>query len=299
MPVNKPLDRIFKAFPDEAPRVFLHMLEVVPLDAAGVTLEPLPRETAPPVVLPDIALRIGLPNAEPFIFHAEFEGRYRRSKLPIVARYGGALATQYRIPVRTVVLLLVRSKAPERNQGLAVFSVGETEIRHPFRLVRIWELDPAPLLNSRDPRLFPWAVMMNSTDSEIRAIASELVRLGDEELLGRFRILGGLRYHEEELAAMTGGPAMSLAEVVWEESSVFQDLRKKVIAESKQEGRAEEARQLLRAALSAKFAGLESLPELDQITDVRALEQILVQHVVTGSSREAVAQAIRAAASRA
>ena len=57
MAVSKFLDRALKAFFDEALRMFLHIMEAVPLDQA-VELTPLPRETAPPVVMPDTAVRV-------------------------------------------------------------------------------------------------------------------------------------------------------------------------------------------------------------------------------------------------
>ena len=59
MPVNKSVDRLLKAFFDESPRMFLHVAKIVPLGRA-VELEPLPRETSPPVVMPDTAVRVRL-----------------------------------------------------------------------------------------------------------------------------------------------------------------------------------------------------------------------------------------------
>jgi hypothetical protein len=50
--INKPFDRILKAFVDEAPALFLRLLGFIP---AGVEadIQPLRPETAPAMVLPD------------------------------------------------------------------------------------------------------------------------------------------------------------------------------------------------------------------------------------------------------
>ena len=335
MPVNKSLDRVLKAFFDEALRMFLHIMEAVPLDRA-VKLTPLPRETAPPVVMPDTAVRVTQAGRRDFIFHTEIERNFRPGKLPVVARYGGGLAAQYRIPVKTVILLLDRLGNPKFNKGIAEDKVGGTRILHPYRIMRFWEMDPAPLFETGDPRLLPWTAMMNSTDKELRATARELRRLGDEELIGRFRLLASFRYDSEELEEMTGGGNMGFVEFFWENSKLLTEYKAKVAAESRAEGlaegratgeaqgeargqaqgqargqargeargiargksagKAEEARRLLRAALASKFPGLQVRPQLDKITKVKTLEDLLIQHVVGGTDRKAVKDAILKAA---
>ena len=319
MPVNKSLDRVLKAFFDEALRMFLHIMEAVPLDQA-VELTPLPRETAPPVVMPDTAVRVTQAGRRDFIFHTEIERSFRPGKLPVVARYGGGLATQYRIPVKTVILLLDRVGNPKFNKGIAENRVGGTRILHPYRIMRFWEMDPAPLFEAGDPRLLPWTAMMNSTDQEVRAAARKLRRLGDEELIGRFRLLASFRYDSEQLEEMTGGGNMGFVEFFWENSKLLTEYRAKVAAESRAEGlaeglaegkakgeargiargrsagKAEGARRLLHAALAAKFPGLQVLPQLEKITKVKALEDLLIKHVVGGTDRKAVKEAIMKAA---
>jgi len=100
VPINKPQDRLLKSFVDEAPRMFLHLMEIVPLGAPAV-LEPLPRETAAPVVMPDSAMRVKIPGRRSFIFHTEMERSFRKRKLRAIALYGGGLMTQYGMSVKT------------------------------------------------------------------------------------------------------------------------------------------------------------------------------------------------------
>jgi len=198
VPINKPQDRLLKSFVDEAPRMFLHLMEIVPLGAPAV-LEPLPRETAAPVVMPDSAMRVKIPGRRSFIFHTEMERSFRKRKLRAIALYGGGLMTQYGMSVKTVILLLHPDGNPRFSHGIAECSLGGTQILHPYRIFRMWELDPAPLFHAGDPRLLPWATMMRSTDEEVRAIGRELGRVGNEELLGRFYILASVRYDRDQL----------------------------------------------------------------------------------------------------
>lgn len=282
--------------------MFLHLMEIVPL-GAEVELESLPRETAPPVVMPDSALRVKLPGQRAFIFHTEIERNFRRSKLPSVALYGVGLVTQYRMPVKTTVLLLGRKGNPDFDHGMAEFSIEGTRLLHPYRLVRLWEMDPAPLLNAADPGLLPWATMMNSTDQEVRKIGKELGGLGNEELLARFYLLAGVRYDRDQLEEMTGERHMGIMEFLWENSSVLVELKDRVAAEGKAEGRAEgraegkteEARRLLKSVLATKFPGLEAAPQLAKLDNVKTIELLLIQ-VVGTTDHAAAKQAILKAA---
>ena len=230
------------------------------------------------------------------------ERNFRAGKLPVIAKYGGALASQYRVPVKTLMLLLDRKGNPKFDQGTAEFRVGETRILHPFRILRLWELDPAPLFAAGDPRLLPWTAMMKSTDRELRAAARELGRLGDEELLGRFHLLAGFRYDRDQIEEMTGGANMGFVEFFWENSKLLTEYKAKIatdsLAEGIEKGAVGEARRLLKALLASKFPGLEALPQLDKIKRVKALENLLLSHVFGGKDHAAVKQAILKAARR-
>lgn len=298
MLVNKPFDRVCKAFVDEAPRMFLHLVEIVPL-GAPVQLQPLPRETAPPVVMPDSAMRVKTPGRPPFIFHAEIERSFRKQKLRTVALYGGGLMTQHRLPVRTVILLLGRHGNPPFDEGTAEFALSGTRVLHPFRLVRVWELDPAPLLASGDPRVLPWVAMMKSTESQVKQVAGLLHQCGDEDLLARFYMLAATRYDREELEEIVGDRRMGLMEYIYENSSVFAEFRAKEKAQSRLRARVDEARKLLSSCLASKFPGLESMEELRKVKEVDVLEKLLLEHVIGGSDRRTVRQAILKAARQA
>ena len=168
--INKPFDRIAKEFADEAPLLFLHLLGIAP-PGSKVVLEPLRPETAPQVVMPDYVASLSIDGKNPCIFHVEFFLQYRKDVPTTMARYGGSLAWQYLRPVTSILLLLKDDSVPDDVPAFGEFGIGETRLRHPFRTVRLWDLDPEPVLTSGDPALLPWALLM-------KLGRDEAVRLG-------------------------------------------------------------------------------------------------------------------------
>ena len=92
--IHKDLDRRLKAFPEEAPRLFLHMIHVLDRNAEA-TVEIMSTETSPPVKIPDFVARIGMPERHPFLLHTEFEAVWHSRVPPIVARRCDSLSWQY------------------------------------------------------------------------------------------------------------------------------------------------------------------------------------------------------------
>jgi len=301
------LDRILKAFPDEAPRIFLHSVGILDMHAEA-SIEVFPTETAPAIKLPDYVFKIVLPQQSPFLLHIEFEAVWHSRTLALIARRGGSLAWQYETPVQSLLVLIRPDGCPAILPNIAEYAVGETRTTHPCRAVRMWELDPTPLLEAGNRRVLPWAVLMKATDEQVQKLAREVLATGDEELIGRLSILGGVRYDGEDLERVTGVPKMDLVELILQESSIVKDIRKMAheegqaqgeaagLVKGEAKGQANEARRLLRAVLASKFPGLEMMPELETITDVRTLESLLIDHAVPSTDRTRTEAAIRSAA---
>jgi hypothetical protein len=271
-----------------------------------------------------------------FLVHVEFYTHYHFTVPGNMARYGGSLAGQHQCRVDSILLLLRPKGAPRDIPAAGEYTVGVTKTIHPFRTVRLWEIDPAPVIETKDPRLFPWAVLMKSTDEQVRTLVAAIVQYGNEETLGRFLTLGSIRYDRNRLEEMLGGHTMGLVEAILEGSSLVREAKEKAALEARAEGRAVgrvegwecgraegwesgrvegwesgraegwekgreegqvgEARRLLRSALQRKFPGLEAMPEIDAITPVETLEWLLISEVLSSNERTRVEQAIRAAA---
>jgi hypothetical protein len=97
---------------------------------------------------------------------------------------------------------------------------------------------------------------------------------------------------------------MGLVEAILEGSSLVREQCEKAAekglaqghAHGRVEGRTDEARRLLRIALAARFPGLEAMPELDRIDNLPDLESLFAEHALRAQDRDAVVQAILAAA---
>ena len=148
----------------------------------------------------------------------------------------------------SVLVLLRPDGVPQNIPDVGHYNIGNTGTTHPFKTVRMWELDPSLILKTNNPKLLPWALLMKSTDEQIRSIAT-----------------------------IVGGGRMGLIEAIVEGSWIFQEARAKGEEKGRAVGRADEARKFLRLLLRKKFPGLESMVEIDQIFDVATLESLFDQ----------------------
>lgn len=302
-----------KAFPEEAPRIFLHMIHVLDRNAEA-TVEILSTETSPPVKIPDFVARIGMPERDSFLLHTEFEAVWNSRVPRIVARRGASLAWQYESPVRSIVVIIQRDGCPATLPCEGEYIIGNTRTTHPFETMKIWEMDPQILLESGDSRLMVWAVLMNSSDEEVRMVFRNALSSGDEDLISRLFTFVGVRYDKDEAERLKEACNMGIMEAIEEVSWYAQDIKKarregieqgieqgiqQGIEQGIEQGRLEaqaQARRVLRAGLAAKYPGLESMCEIDAIVEVALLEKLLLEHVIGASDRGKAERAILEAA---
>ena len=135
---------------------------------------------------------------------------------------------------------------------------------------------------------------------DLRRVAEAVGESGDEAELARFLLMLSLKYNKRQIENLIGRHKMGFAEVIWEGSSLLQDMREKATREGKAEGerkgQAAEALRLLRVVLADRFPGLEAMPELERITDVATLDSLFLGRVLKSTDREQVESAIRSAA---
>ena len=123
--INKPFDRILKAFVDEAPSLFLRLLGFIP-PGVEVDIQPLRPETAPAMVLPDYVAVVRTGAGEPIVFHAEFQSNYHQDVPRNMARYGASLAWQRQMPVCSVLVMLRPDRAPAEIPEEGQYNIGAT-----------------------------------------------------------------------------------------------------------------------------------------------------------------------------
>ena len=91
---------------------------------------------------------------------------------------------------------------------------------------------------------------------------------------------------------------MGLEEAIVEGSSLFRYHLERAERKAAEQASAEEARRLLKLALARRFPGLEASSEIDRIAILSDLESLLLDHAIRTDDREAMALAIRDAASK-
>jgi predicted transposase YdaD len=204
------------------------------------------------------------------ILHLEFQTKLE-SNPPLPLRmldYWVRLHRLYRLPVTQVVVLLLPPTG-----GTIIETVFELEsTRHEYRVIRLWEQDPTPLLN--DLALLPLASLAASTNSEVllQNVAQRVALLEPEqrrEVSSYVQILAGLKFNKGFIQQM-------FREGMMRESVIYQD----ILQEGRQEGRQEEARSLVLRQLTRKVGTLpETLQlrfELLAVNELEALGETLL-----------------------
>ncbi len=146
--INKPFDRILKDLADEAPDLLLRLLGMGLL--ASPRTSPASSRNCSVVVLPDYVAVIRTGAADPIIFHVEFQSNYYRDLPRDMARYGGSLAWQHQMPVESVLVLLRPQGVPAAIEEAGHYNIGKTLTEHPFRVMRLWEIDPTLVLETEN-----------------------------------------------------------------------------------------------------------------------------------------------------
>lgn len=293
--VHQPFDRTLKQITAHAARGLMELAGALP-PGSEVVLHPIEREIAGPALRADQLFRYT--DGGEWVAHFEFESRLTAVMPGRIVRYQKVIRLEYPdVEVNSVVFVLRPGGCPEA--GAYQHREGRispvVEVR--YQLVRVWELDAADLLQRGDPALLPIAVLMKTTHDQLHEIARRVA--GDPKGAGQFAALAALRYDKGQIEQILGGHPMipkSILKESWLVQEVMEESRLEGERKGEQKWRTEEARTLLRRSLANRFPGLETIPELDRISDAATLENLLLDHMLGGSSREVTAEAIRAAA---
>jgi len=104
-----------------------------------------------------------------------------------------------------------------------------------YRVVKVWEMDPAMALDVDRPTLLPWTLLMRPTRTQVRETARRLKRAGDASLIAQFLTLGGLNpdYGKFELLEFLEKEAMYLKREIIEASRFIQGLKQEFRKEAR------------------------------------------------------------------
>ena len=175
------------------------------------------------------------------IFHIEFQTT-GQSHIPLPVRMLNYYALfKYRYPERRIqqALVLLKDDGADITDNLT-----EPRIVFRYELIKLWQQDPAPLL--QQPDLLPLAVLCRADTGGgalLRTVANELLKVEDatqrNELFGMSRMLAGLVYAKDIVYEILRGSNML------EESVVYQDVLQQGVRRGRRAGKAESLLELI------------------------------------------------------
>jgi predicted transposase/invertase (TIGR01784 family) len=217
-------DNICKYLAEEYPSEFFHWL----LGEEPRDIQVLKTELSSEPIQADALSLLQSTNQ---ILHLEFQ-TLPQSEPPLPFRmldYWVRLQRKYRCPIEQVVIFL------KSTTSQMVFNNEFRDINtwHRYRVIRLWEQDPLPLLANR--ALLPLATLArsNSPNRLLEQVVAEVDKIEEKPLRGNLAacvdVLAGLRFDKNLVCRL-------LREEVMEESVTYQDIIQKGRQRGKQEG---------------------------------------------------------------
>ncbi|MBN3940823.1 MAG: DUF4351 domain-containing protein [Nostoc sp.] len=209
------------------------------------------------------------------ILHLEFQTT-PKSKTPLDFRmldYYTRLKREYWCDIEQVLIFL----QPTSSEIVFNTQYVDKKTRHEYRVIRLWEEDPTPLL--ANPALLPLATLAR-TDSPADlltqvATAVDMIEETDERqnISACVQVLAGLRFDKSLITQL-------FREEIMQESVIYQDILQKGLQQGLQQGlqlgqeqgKKQEALQLIIRQLTRRFAAIE--PEIEQQIGTLSITQL-------------------------
>ncbi|MEH2088838.1 DUF4351 domain-containing protein [Nostoc sp.] len=187
------------------------------------------------------------------ILHLEFQTT-PKSKTPLDFRmldYYTRLKREYWCDIEQVLIFL----QPTSSEIVFNTQYVDKKTRHEYRVIRLWEEDPTPLL--ANPALLPLATLAR-TDSPADlltqvAVNVDMIEETDERqnISACVQVLAGLRFDKSLITQL-------FREEIMQESVIYQDILQK----GEERGKKQEALQLILRLLTRRVSAIE--PEIEQ-----------------------------------
>ncbi|MEH1833277.1 MAG: Rpn family recombination-promoting nuclease/putative transposase [Nostoc sp.] len=213
------------------------------------------------------------------ILHLEFQTS-AKSTPPLDFRmldYYTRLKRQYWCDIEQVLIFL----QPTSSETVFNTQYVDRKTRHEYRVIRLWEEDPTPLL--ANPALLPLATLArtNSPTDLLSQVATavDMIEETDERqnISACVQVLAGLRFEKNLITQL-------FREEIMQESVIYQDILQKGLQKGLQQGeergKKQEALKLILRQLTRRFGAIE--PEAEQqihglsITQLEELAEVLL-----------------------
>src|SRR5271157_5289117 len=281
----KPFDATTRELLESDPRAWLELLlgrELGDVRIQNADLSTITTEADSVLLVAEV---------EPWLVHLEFQSSYDPT-LPLrLQRYNILVNYRHRLPVQSMALLLCPDADGPAMTGLLQHRLPDGLIYHEFRynVVRTWER-PADEILAGGLATLPLAPLARVKENELPTVIHAMQERLDREatknqaetLWTATYLLMGLNYSNELIDRLIAGVQNM------KESVTYQ----KILREGRAEGRAEEAKRILKRLGSRRFGQPEPLIEaaLDAIADLERLEQLSDRVLEVAGWEELLAQ---------
>lgn len=205
------------------------------------------------------------------ILHLEFQTT-PKSKTPLDFRmldYYTRLKREYWCDIEQVLIFLQATS----SEIVLNTQYVDKKTRHEYRVIRLWEEDPTPLL--ANPALLPLATLAqtNSPQALLEQVATavDMIEETDERqnISACVQVLAGLRFDKSLIKQL-------FREEIMQESVIYQDILQKGLQQGLQQGeergKKQEALQLILRQLTRRFNAIE--PEMQQQIRTLSITQL-------------------------
>jgi len=161
-------------------------------------------------------------DGETFILHPDFQTRFEYGMPRRMLDYRVHITHIYGKPVLSVVIWMTEEDYPGPGRNRLVETVaGREQLTFEFLEVRLWELDPQPVLAAGETALLPLVPLMGKPSEDVlrRAVALADTVPDEEEradIYTGISVLGGLRYSRGLVRSMIRSEQMSRS-VIYDE----------------------------------------------------------------------------------
>ena len=230
----------------------------------------------------DFVWEVSRPDGSLGMLHLELQTQVDATLGERMADYGLRLWRRQHMPVRSVLVLLRRTRKPPRQSFVLTWGNQEV-LRYRFDFVRLWELSPTLVLDRPEPALWPLAMVMAGASVETAVSVADRLGQADlpvgerRDLMGLVAALGGLALPREAvLAALRRDP---MIRQILEDSSVAQGWWEEGREAGERAGREAGQRDLVRHALEDRFGALAADEEAALATAGAATLRTIVLHL--------------------
>lgn len=298
-----PFDGRFKILAEEYPDLLLRLLGILEPGVKPEFVDILRELHLDPVQV-DHVYRIG-DEVTGRLVHFEAITSWSAQRTSRLALYRFLLGQKYEIPTSSYVILMAEKYAPKNLPERVVYEEPDGfRIEAPYKVVRLWEIDPSLAFEPGFEPLLPWVPLLKTGEAELLKGIERIQWLAGHPdsapypvpvMVSNLAVLAGLRYDEDVISGLLERlrTNMMLDTELFVDTWLYKKGEAAGEAKGEAKGKAEGKRGALRMVITKRFPSLDLTSQIDQIS-TETLDELLAALICAQSPEEACA-AVQAA----